>query len=161
MVKMNKALYLEIAQSTDVFAPEELDILDEVLVECENPKLDYLLIDDKDEEGKILGFLIFGRTPLTEFCWDVYWLCVHKGSQCKGVGRKLLKKVQEHILERHDYAVLRVETSTRKEYAHARNLYLKKGYLEVGRIPNFYRKDDDLIIFSKIIEKNDVPDQKA
>jgi ribosomal protein S18 acetylase RimI-like enzyme len=149
MIGAEKDIYLKIAESTGVFKPQELEVLKEVLTECQKrPEGDYFLLDDTDDD-KVRGFVIFGRAPLTEFCWDIYWLAVDRGYQSKGVGRRLLRYVEEVVAGKQDYAVLRVETSTRKEYAHARNLYVKEGFKEAGRIPNFYSFDDDLVVFYK------------
>jgi len=102
----------------------------------------------------VVGFVIFGRIPLTVDGWDIYWLAVDKAYQGKGIGKKLLKDVEEHILKEDPQANIRVETSTLKEYAHARNLYYKAGFQEVGRIKDFYASGDDVIIFYKQIARN-------
>jgi len=89
--------------------------------------------------------------PLTEFSWDIYWLLVDKHWQGKGIGQQILSEVETFILKKQSQAVLRIETSTAREYLHARNLYQKQGFKEVGRIPHFYREDDDLLIYYKEI----------
>ncbi len=143
--------YLDIAQSTNIFIPQDFGILKEVLQDCQdNPTTNYILFDERQDKN-ILGFVIFGRIPMTEFSWDIYWLVVDKNFQGKGTGRKLLKEVESFIFSKQKRAILRVETSIRKEYTQARNLYVKQGFKQAGLISNFYGPGDDLIIFSKEI----------
>ncbi|MBU1367169.1 MAG: GNAT family N-acetyltransferase [Candidatus Omnitrophica bacterium] len=152
MLRREKEDYLKAARSTEVFNSQEIEILSEVLQDCrDNQEKNYFLFEEK-QDNSISGFVIFGKTSLTEFCWDVYWLVVDKSCQGKGVGRKLLGRVESFLLKGNSGAVLRVETSARKEYVHARGLYTKQGFKGAGRIPNFYSKQDDLVIFYKEIK---------
>lgn len=151
MVTLKKNEYIKIARNVGVFNPRAIKILKNVLDNYEHsPGKDYSLIEER-RGYTLVGFLFFGRTPLTRFSWDVYWLIVDKGSQGKGIGKKLLERAEGIILKKEPKAVLRVETSTNKEFAHARNLYVKVGYSEAGRIPDFYDRGDDLIVYHKRI----------
>jgi hypothetical protein len=47
---------------------------------------------------------------------------------------------------------VRIETSQLEAYGSARSLYARLSYLEAGRIPDFYRPGDDLIILCKRLE---------
>jgi len=145
--------YLTIARNLEVFHQGELKIIEGILEDYKNAKDGYVIIDELQED-KVVGFVIFGRIPLTVDGWDIYWLAVDKAYQGKGIGKKLLKDVEEHILKEDPQANIRVETSTLKEYAHARNLYYKAGFQEVGRIKDFYASGDDVIIFYKQIARN-------
>lgn len=142
--------YIQIARKLDVFHDKDIAILQSVLEDYENARDGYLIIDDK-QDNLVRGFVVFGRIPLTAHGWDIYWMAVDKDHQGKGIGQKLLKSVEAHILKNEHVANLRVETSTRKEYAHARNLYSKAGFQEVGRITDFYDEGDDIVIFCKHI----------
>lgn len=153
MVGIDKEYYLKAVRSTKVFNPRELEVLGEVLQDCQDkPGQNYFLLDEKQDDT-LAGFIIFGRIPLTQFSWDIYWLAVDKKYQGKGAGRKLLQKVEDFLLQKEGCAVLRVETSARKEYVHARGLYLKQGFKETGRIPDFYGQGDDLVTFYKDLRK--------
>lgn len=150
MQNFNKEDYLSVARGVSIFNQAELETLEEVLEDYkEYPNLDYFMIEERLQDGALLGFVIFGRTPITQFSWDIFWLMVDKSWQGKGVGKKLLKRTEEFVFKPSKRAILRVETSTKKEYAHARNLYIKQGFKEVGKIPDFYAVGDDLIIYSK------------
>ncbi len=143
---------MRIARSPEVFKNQEIEVLKEVLDDLlHNHQTGYYLFEEKQDENAV-GFVIFGKTPLTEFGWDIYWMAVERSCQGRGVGRKLLRRVEEFILDRQPRAILRVETSSRKEYVHARNLYGKQGFQVTGRIPNFYSPGDDLIVFHKEVK---------
>lgn len=149
MLNLQEEPYISLARSTEVFNPQEVQVLESVLEDYQkNHGKNYFLFEEKTDD-KIAGFVIFGRTPITEFSWDIYWLVVNKTCQGKGIGRKLLKEVESFILQKEKRFILKVETSTRKEYTNARNLYAKQSFIEAGRIPNFYAQGDDLIIFYK------------
>src|SRR6266496_6466362 len=47
------------------------------------------------EEGdRVLGYACFGATPMTEGCYDLYWLVVDKKARRTGIGRELLASVE-------------------------------------------------------------------
>ncbi len=65
---------------------------------------------------------------------------------------------QPAVVGRHEAAIadrggarLVLETSGRPDYARARRFYRKGGFAEVGRIPDFYDRNDDCIIYSKTL----------
>ncbi|MFH1093020.1 MAG: N-acetyltransferase [Candidatus Omnitrophota bacterium] len=143
--------YLDITRNTEVFTEGELDTLKEVLEDLKhNKKTSYNLIKEEVED-KLVGFALFGRTPLTEFTWDIYWLIVDKSFQGRGIGKLLLVKIEEFIREKMPRAAIKLETSTRKKYSAARGLYKRFKFQEAGNLPNFYSEGDDMIIFYKEI----------
>ena len=153
MSSFDKEVFLQIANNTGVFNPPEIEIFKELLDEYEEyPEEDYFLYQEK-RDVSVVGFVFFTRTLITEFSWDIYWLMVDKTCQGQGIGKRLLTAVEEHVLALQQKAIIRVETSTKKEYAHARNLYERIGYKESGRIPNFYAIGDDLITLYKEIAR--------
>lgn len=154
---MNRSTkYLDIARSTEAFNEEELDVLSELLEECLEGSCTegYMLIGEKIEDEDV-AFLIYGKTPMTEFTYDLYWIVVSPLYQGKGIGRRLVNNMEESILKERDKANIRVETSGREDYAQQRAFYNALGFRECGRIPSFYREGDDLVTFYKAITKND------
>jgi ribosomal protein S18 acetylase RimI-like enzyme len=145
-------VYVKIAQETGVFNPQAIEVMKEVIDNyVRNPDKDYWLIEEKCD-NKVVGFVIFGRTPITDFTWDIYWLVVNKDFQRKGIGKILFKRVQEHILQRDKRAVLRVETSAEKDFDQARKFYIREGFEESGRIVDFYSEGNDLVTYYKEIK---------
>ncbi|MCX8044060.1 MAG: GNAT family N-acetyltransferase [Desulfobacterota bacterium] len=145
--------YLDLAEKTGAFHPGELEVLREVLEETFAPRDGvghYCLLEERDG-SQLLGFIIFGRTPLTQHGWDIYWLIVDKSMHRRGVGSRLVSSMQQEVLKKDRAAVIRIETSGKKEYAYVRSFYTKAGFTEAGRIADFYAPGDDLVIFSKTI----------
>ena len=152
MDKFDKDVYIRITKDAGVFTHREISVINDVLDDYEkNPRSSYFIITE-NKDSAVLGFVIFGKTPLTLSSWDIYWLVVDKLFHGKGIGKKLIHETEKFILERDSIARLRVETSIKKEFAHARNLYVKQGFQESGRIPDFYAPEDDLITYYKEIK---------
>ncbi|MFH1459379.1 MAG: GNAT family N-acetyltransferase [Candidatus Omnitrophota bacterium] len=143
--------YIDVAKNTEAFTEGELDILREVLEDLQNNKKTSYHLLEEEVEGKLVGFTLFGRTPLTEFTWDIYWLIVDKLFQGKGVGKSLLVRTEEFIKGKIPRAAIKLETSTRKKYSAAHGLYKRNKFMEAGKLPNFYSEGDDMIIFYKEI----------
>jgi ribosomal protein S18 acetylase RimI-like enzyme len=139
-----------IARDSGVFRPEEIKILTELLESYFSGKDDYLVLNEKS--GNVLaGFAIIGKTPCSVNAWDVYWLVTAKAHYGKGIARKLMKDIEDHILGLQRSAVLRVETSSRDDYSRARTFYQKQGFILSGTIKDFYDRNDDLVTYSKKI----------
>ena len=149
------SIYLKIADNAGVFTPVELSVLREVLLDINvNSNSTYKLVEEKEGE-RVAGFAVLGRTPMTAFGWDIYWMAIDKDLQGKGIGTRLLRRVEALILSAMDKAVIRVETSARKDYVLAQNFYHKRGFIQAGIIPDFYGSCDDLMIFYKKINGHD------
>ncbi|MFH1665532.1 MAG: GNAT family N-acetyltransferase [Candidatus Omnitrophota bacterium] len=152
MEKIDKGVLVTMAKNTGVFNDKDIAILEEVVTDCFKDPPEYLILYEKIEE-KAAGFIILGRTPLTAFSWDIYWIVVDKEFQGRGIGSKLIKKAEDLMLRSGERAVVRLETSTREAYVSARKLYAKAGYREVGTIRNFYAQDDGITIYSREISR--------
>jgi ribosomal protein S18 acetylase RimI-like enzyme len=145
----NRAPAEVILRTTGVFREDEIAVALEVLDSCfANPGHDYTAMGAFTPGGELLGFYVVGPTPCTLGTWDLYWLAVSPGNQGGGVGTLLLKEV-EGRLTRSNARQLIIETSSRPQYDPTRAFYLKRGYREVARLPDFYEDGDDRVIYSK------------
>jgi len=143
--------YLAIARSTGVFNSHDIEILEEVVTDSlTDSKTTYVIIDETIGD-RLVGFVIVGRTPITEFGWDLYWLAVDKSAQGKGLALALFARAEEYMKQVTGRAVIRIETSSKDGYTPARNLYVRAGYTEMGRIPEFYGESDSLVMFFKTV----------
>ncbi|MBN2484251.1 MAG: GNAT family N-acetyltransferase [Candidatus Omnitrophica bacterium] len=158
MVETTVERYIDIARSTGIFHPEECVVLRELLEDCfAKPDVNYRLIHEEIPQGSgPAGFLLFGQTPMTRSTWDIYWLIVDKKYHGKGLGKKMMQRAEEFILTCTSEALIRVETSTRREYAIACDFYRKRGFIQSGIIPDFYGAGDDLVIFYKKIRTHGI-----
>ena len=148
-------------RSDETFNGEEvaiaLELIDSAIV---HPGRDYLAMvceAMRDGDPPVLGYVCYGRTPMTEGTFDLYWVATHAGARGRGVASRLVA-VMEAQLRDEGARLVRIETSQLEAYGAARSFYLRLGYVEVGRIPDFYRAGDDLITFAKRI---DVPAELA
>ena len=143
--------FLDVALSTGVFNNIDLEGLISILINYyEQPDVDYSILK-KIKEKNLIGFIIYGRAPLTEFGWEIYWLAVHKSHQKNGMGKELVENVQNIISKTQNKFIFRIETSSDQKYNGTRQVYNKLGFIESGHIPHFFDKNNDLIILSKSI----------
>ena len=107
--------------------------------------------------ARLAGYACFGPAPLTLSSWYLYWVCVDRSSQGRGLGRTLQAAVEAAILAKGG-ARLIVETSGRADYAGARRFYTKAGFRPAGRIIDFYAPNDDCLILYKRLTRADRDD---
>lgn len=131
------------------FYPFEIDIavelLDDFTLNGRKSPYQFVFADIGDE---LAGFVCYGEIPLTEGRYDIYWIAVSKDIQNRGIGKVLLKDAEKRIMSRKG-KFLFIETSSRPDYADTHIFYERCGYQCAARIPDFYRDDDDKMIFVK------------
>jgi len=96
----------------------------------------------------IAGYICYGPTPMTQGCFDLYWIAADASLRGQGTGRKLVAAMEAELRERQGRLV-RVETSSQEGYGATRKFYLAIGYAEEARLKGFYKPDDDLVIFTR------------
>lgn len=98
-------------------------------------------------DGRVIGYACYGPTDLTEGTFDLYWIVAEAAAHGQGVGRALFERVAHEVKQQHG-RLLMIWTSSTPDYARARAFYLRMGCGLEARIKNFYRRDDDLCIYS-------------
>ena len=101
-----------------------------------------------DAADRLAGYACFGATPGTDGTWDLYWLAVDPVAQGQGIGRALLRAVEDELGGR-GARMLVAETSGRADYAPTRAFYLATGYAEAARVRDFYAPADDRIMLHR------------
>jgi len=146
----DRGTILEISSAVGVFTGEEVATVDELLEEYLHTQgqRDYEFFAACDDEDRVLGFVCFGPTALTEGTFDLYWIAVSKSIHGGGVGRALMEWTEEH-LRAAGGRILVAETSGTPEYAPTRRFYERLGYEGHLSVPDYYRPGDDLILYSK------------
>jgi ribosomal protein S18 acetylase RimI-like enzyme len=104
----------------------------------------------EEEQGRAQGYICFGPTPMTRGTFDLYWVCVDPEAKGKGVGRGLVRKMEEE-LRGEGGRLVRVETAGSPEYAATRAFYDAIGYEVVARIRDFYWPGNDLFIYGRYL----------
>lgn len=141
----------ELLRSTVVFREDEITVAMEVFdAYTARPGQDYTAVGAFTPGGELLGYFVIGPIPCTLGSWDLYWIAVSPAVQSRGVGTVLLKEV-EGRLTRSGARQVFIETSSRPPYDPTRAFYLKRGYREVARVPDFYEAGDDRGIYAKTL----------
>ncbi|MFC2085316.1 GNAT family N-acetyltransferase [Bacteroidota bacterium] len=145
--KDKKPLY-DIINTLYVFTEEEKKVAEE-LIDCaiHQPEQGYY-ISIFEENNEILGYYCIGLRPLTDGVYDLYWIVVKSTRQNQGIGKKLLIHAEQYIEKKLGRWLL-IETSSKESYNNTRNFYLRNLYTKVAEINNFYKKDENLIIYGK------------
>ncbi len=154
IVQTDRRNIAKVASGTPLFTPEEvhcvLDLWDDTQNYPSQPN-PYLFLGAYAGK-RLIGFSCYGHRSLTKGAYDLYWIAVDVAQQHHGVGKKLLKATETSV-KRHKGNLLLVETSDRPDYAPTRQFYADNGYIECGRVPNFYNPDDGLVMYYKELRK--------
>lgn len=133
------------------FSAEErevaVELIDEGLHPRGRPEDRYAFVVATDE-GAAIGYACFGRTPLAEGVWDLYWIAVDPDRQGNGAGRAIMTEVERRIRAEGGRLLL-VETASKPSYDATRAFYERIGYREAARVRDFYRRGDDKVIYEK------------
>jgi GNAT superfamily N-acetyltransferase len=141
-------------QQGNVFNPEEIQVALELIDEALNRvgRKDYQVFCAFDNDRNLAGFICFGPIPMTERCYDLYWLKVDEASSRKGVGGTLLEFMEECVA-REGARRIYVETSSTAPYQAAKSFYEKHGYQLLCSLKDFYREGDHKMIFMKEVRQ--------
>jgi ribosomal protein S18 acetylase RimI-like enzyme len=133
--------------SDETFRADEVAVALELVDASFAGSADYeLLVAEID--GRVVGYVCFGPTPMTRATWDLYWIVVDAAARGKGVAGGLVRAMED-VLAGRGGGNVRVETSETEGYGSARRLYDKLGYPEAARFEDFYSPGDALIVYYK------------
>jgi ribosomal protein S18 acetylase RimI-like enzyme len=144
----------EILVATARFTEEEVRCAMELVdLANEHPeKGDYIVhVLEEPESGPkrhVQGYVCYGPTPLTDGVFDLYWIAVDPKQQGQGIGQLLLRFVENEV-RRQRGRMLLIETSSKESYSPTMRFYERSGYDEISRIKDFYRIEDDKVVFCK------------
>lgn len=100
--------------------------------------------------GPAVGWAYFAPDPYADRVWNLWWIGVLPDHHGGGAARALLAYV-ERAAAAAGARLLIIETSDQALLARARRFYEKAGYVERGRIPQFYAEHEAKVIFSRNI----------
>ena len=137
-----------LAEATGAFTEEELAVAAELIALGHDDDPDEYLFVVAEEGGEPAGFACFGRAPLSDGAWDLYWIVVGPAYQRRGIGGELLAAAESSAAA-YGARLMLVETASKPSYEGARRFYTGHGYEEVGRVPDFYAVGDDKVVYAK------------
>lgn len=141
---------LEMARTVELFFPADFDVIqelwDEFAAKGDTASHYHFLIAQQADD--LLGFACYGRRPLTESTFDLYWIGVAQQQQGRGIGKALAQAVEVGV-QAQGGRLLIAETEGKPSFEPTRRFYLSAGYEIEARIRDFYRPGEDLFIFTK------------
>jgi len=138
---------LDVSRRAGVFSEEEVDTVDELfqgyLTDPVKSGYNYLSCR---QDGRLAGFACWGPTALSHGTVDLYWICTDKAAQGRGIASALFRDVEEKARQAGRWQLV-IWTSSKPEYAQARQFYLKMGCSLAVQIGDFYDRGDDLCVY--------------
>ncbi len=147
--KSDREIVRTLVHATGFFSDEEEAIAVELVEEClaKGAASGYAFLF-AEQGGRALGYACYGRIPLTQASFDLYWIVVDPAAQGGGIGPRRLAAAARAVAEAGGTA-LYAETSSREQYAPTRRFYLASGYGVAGEFPDFYAPGDGKLVFAK------------
>lgn len=139
-----------LVRETGVFSDEEIVIAGELVEEClakGETESGYSFLFADGPEG-LLGYSCFGRIPMTEQAWDLYWIAVRPDSRSSGLAGVILALSEENV-RAGGGTQFYAETSGTAKYAPAQRFYLKNGFKLSATFEDFYKPGDSKLVFRK------------
>lgn len=139
-----------ILTATHIFTSEEvgvaMELIDIVLREPNHKDYTvHCLVDDKDQP---LGYICYGRAPMTQGTYDLYWIAVDPRFRNRGIGSRLVDFLEETVKGIGGRMII-VETSSTSSYDMTQEFYRHKGFQEVGRVPGYYYPGNDRVTYCR------------
>ena len=138
----------ELLSRIETFSPEEVTCALELIDLALQPSNKDYRVLVAVREGKLVGYVCYGPTPMTDGTNDLYWIASDPKVRGQGVGAALVSAM-EGDLRRKKARLIRVETSAMEAYGPTRGFYQAMRYVEEARFRDFYKVGEDLIILSK------------
>ncbi len=146
----DKPAVMAIIRETDMFTPAEVVVAEELIdayLETSDQK-DYDVVVSENAGGGVVGYMTWGPTPLAENVYDLYWMAVSPHEQGRGRGKELVAWLEDKVRALGGRMII-IETASQPKYHPTREFYLRLGYKEVARVPDYYKPGDDRIIYTK------------
>ena len=109
---------------------------------------DYSFIAATSENDRPKGYACFGKRPLADGVYDLYWIAVDPDERRRGVGKRLIEAVEAAVKAR-GARMLIAETSGLDANMTVRDFYIRGGFKEEARIKDFHRTGDALVIYAR------------
>lgn len=153
LVSDDKEKIKKILTDTKHFNDDEINVAVELIDVYLNDEgqQDYIIqVYVNDDTNAVAGYICYGKRPLTDMTYDLYWIAVDPNIHGKGIGSSLVKYMEDDLKAQGGNLIL-IETSGKESYENERKFYTKNGYDTQTIIKDFYRRGDDLVIFRKYL----------
>jgi len=152
--KIDTLEYESLASDTGVYGGVDMDILRETISAWKaSPGDPYTMLELRD--GKTLAaFAIVSRTNGREATFDIRYLALDRDYRSSEAGARILDMIEEDLLKKYSYAVIRLETSGKKITNLGLSRYESAGYKIIGHLSGYYGDDNDYYYLVKTIYRN-------
>jgi len=150
LVGKDRLTLLSVLTKTRSFTSAEIDVAMELIdIVLKDPiQRDYHIYCLVDVQDQAIGYICYGPTPMAQGTFDLYWIAVDPDFQGQRVGSTLLNFL-EKVLKAEGGRLILADTSTIPHYEKTQKFYLKNGFQEVARIPDYYHPGNDRITFCR------------
>jgi len=150
LFEKDRTTLLSMLIKTRAFTSAEIDVAMELIdiVLKDRVQKDYQIECMVNDQGLVIGYMCYGPTPMARGAFDLYWIAVDPDYQEQGAGSKLLSFLDEVVKARGGRMIL-ADTSTVPHFEKTQKFYLRNGFQEVARIPDYYHPGNDRITFCK------------
>jgi len=151
-IREDRSALNQLLSKITVFDAEDRAIAIELLdIYMDDPaQEDYQFFVASGDDERVIGYVCYGPTPLTEGTFDLYWIAVDPQYAGQGVGTLLVRQVETTLKEDGGRLIV-IETSSHPHYALTRRFYVKNGYVLAETIKDFYRPGEDRVTFVKYL----------
>jgi len=94
----------------------------------------------------LVGYATIGPTPFTVGTWHLYFIASDIQRRRAGIGRALCSAIKDFAKARGGHRLV-LETSGRELYGGTRQFYHSTGFVEEGRIADYYAEGDPVVYF--------------
>jgi ribosomal protein S18 acetylase RimI-like enzyme len=147
----DRAAIRRIVAGTGFFSPPEVDVavelVDERLAKGRSSGYEFVFLEDGPD---LIGYACYGEIPCTVGSYDLYWVAVDSARQGQGLGKRLVRAVEERVTDRAGRKIY-IETSSRPLYDATRVFYQRCGYREAAVFADFYAPGDARVVYEKTL----------
>ena len=150
LFEKDRATLLSMLIKTRAFTSAEIDVAMELIdiVLKDRGQKDYQIECMVNDQDLAIGYICYGPTPMTQGTFDLYWIAVDPDYQEQGAGSRLLSSLEEVVKARGGRMIL-ADTSSIPHFEKTQKFYLKNGFQEVAKIPDYYHPGNDRMTFCK------------
>jgi ribosomal protein S18 acetylase RimI-like enzyme len=130
-------------------APDEIDVAMELVhsaIDDGNDAENYRILIAEDG-SEVVGYICYAHVPCTLSTYEMYWICVDKRTQGKGVGRALVDEALGEVRGLGGVKII-LYTAGREQYLPTQRFYASCGFALEARLKNYYAPGDDCLIYS-------------
>lgn len=141
----------ELVATTGFFSEAEIDIAGEVIAEAvAHGDASGHLVVMAEADGVLTGFAAYGPIPATQSSWDLYWIAVTQKLRGAGIGKELLRAVEDQVKARGGTR-LYIDTAGRAQYQPTHAFYERAGYTRAAFLPDYYAPGDGRVTFMRVL----------